>query len=359
MLNQKTWLRMRFGIGPRIMFYETLRDFVGEGVAVFEVVRRIEASSSTFKAFPDGVLRAIMNSMRGSQQRQDASLGAALRAWAPPMEATLISAGERSGRISVALHEAAQMMRAHQRARSHVISKMAYPALLLAMLAGLLSVLGTFLIPMLEQMQPRQQWTGAAKTMGFLADNSGTISACLLGGTALFAALFLLTLKRWVGPVRDFFDRFLPPWTLYRQMQASMALMTTSMLIASGVPMATALELLKQSGSPWMSEHMSRILMRMRSGQGDGPALAGAGGMGTLFDPYLAWQISLYSANGSMAAKLRTMAEGSNTRVESAISGTFAVAKAVVMLLVALTLVMTYVSYMSVTSVASSAGGAF
>ena len=79
--------------------------------------------------------------------------------------------------------------------------------------------------------------------------------------------------------------------------------------------------------------------------------------MGTMFDAYTAWQISLYSANASMAGKLRALAETSTQRVESSITGASSLLKGLVMFAVATLLVLTYVSYMSVTSNASGMEG--
>ncbi|MFK4705763.1 type II secretory pathway component PulF [Roseateles asaccharophilus] len=359
MLNRKTLLRLQFGAGARILFYETLRDFVREGVSVYEIIKRFESGAALFKAFPTDVLKAIMNSMRGgSKVSQDASLGAALEPWAPAMETALIAAGERMGHLDVALHEASQMMRARERMRGMLIAKLSYPAMLVLMLAAVLGGLGKFLIPLLEQMEDRAKWPAAAKIIGFLADHSAVITTSMLSSITAFAIIFAITAPRWTGAARDFFDRYIPPWTIYREMQGSIALMTISMLTASGLPMTTAFDLLRTNSSPWVSDHMARIMMRMRSGKSEAAALAGTGHMGTMFDRYTAWQISLYSAaNSSMAAKLRSLSESSTTRVEASIAKTSGIVKWVTMGLVAFLLVMTYVSYMSVTSQASSMGG--
>lgn len=358
MLNRKTLLRLQFGAAPRILFYETLRDFVREDLAVFEIIKRVESGAALFKAFPSDVLRDIMSSMRGSRAHQDASLGAALKPWAPAMETALISAGERMGHLDIALHEAAQMMRVRQRMRGMLFSKLTYPAVLLLMLAVVLGGLGEFLIPMLEQIEDRSKWPAAAKLIGVLADHSAIITSTLLGSLTAFCMFFSVTAPRWTGRARDILDRYVPPWTIYRELQASMAMMTISMLTASGVPMTTAFDLLRANSSPWVSDHMARIMMRMRSGKSEAVALAGTGQIGTMFDRYTAWQISLYSAaNASMATKLRSLSESNAARVENSIAKTSGFVKWTAMCLVALLLIMTYASYMSVTAHASTTGG--
>ncbi|MEJ6002721.1 type II secretion system F family protein [Paucibacter soli] len=357
MFSGNFFLRMRFGFTARILFYETLRDFVREDVAVYEVIKRIELAANLFKVFPVKVLQMMMSSMRGSQRHQDASLGAAIRPWAPAMEASLISAGERMGRVDVALHEAVQLMKARQRVRGLLLAKLPYPIMLLLMVAAVLAGLSHFMVPLLEQMLDRGHWPATAKLIGFLADNSGSITTVLGVSMSVFSLIFVLSAPRWTGPVRDFFDRYIPPWSLYRELQGSMALMVISMLTASGVPMGAAFELLRENASPWVADHMSRIMMRMRSGKSEAYALAGNGGHGTMFNAYTAWQISLYSANASMASKLRSLSESSSQRVEGSISKFANIVKAVMMVLVATLLVLTYVSYMTVSSNAGNGMG--
>ncbi len=348
------FLRLRFGAAARILFYETLRDFVREEVAVYEVIRRIELSASRFKTFPVEVLRAIMESMRGSQRGRDASLGAALQPWTPSMEASLISAGERMGRVDVALHEAARLLRTRQRIKGILVSKLPYPVILMVMLAGVLMGIGGMMIPLLEQILPRDKWGAVARLMGFLADNSLLLTVSMLGGTAAFMIGFMVSASRWTGRFRDVLDRHVLPWTLYRELQGAMALMTISMLTNSGVPMGAAFELLRDNASPWMADHMARIMMRMRSGKSEAFALAGHDGKGTMFSAYTAWQISLYSANASMATKLRSLSESCSSDVEQAIARFASAVQSLMMILVAGVMVLTYVSYMSVTSSASS-----
>lgn len=348
------FLKLRFDVAARILFYETLRDFVREEVAAYEVIRRIEQSATHFKTFPAEVLRSIMESMRGSRRGHDASLGSALQPWTPSMESSLISAGERMGQIDVALHEAARLLRAHQRIRGILISKLPYPLILMIMLAGVLMGIGGMMIPLLEQIMPREQWGAVARLMGFLADNSLALTVLMLGGTAVFLTGFLISAPRWTGKTRDFLDRHVLPWTLYRELQGSMALMTISMLTNSGVPMGAAFELLRSNASPWMQDHMARIMMRMRSGKSESFALASHDGKDTMFSAYTAWQISLYSANANMATKLRALSETCSNDVEAAIGRFAGAVQSLMMVLVAAMMVLTYVSYMSVTSAASA-----
>lgn len=358
MLDRSSLLRLKFGVDTRIVFYEMLRDNVRQEVPLYEIIKRIEEKARLFKVFPIEVLRSIMGSMRGSQSHQDASLSAALRPWAPPLETSLIAAGERMGKVGVALNEAAILMKVRQRVRRALAEKLSYPVALLALLAVMLHAMGRFLMPMLEEVVTRDKWPAFSQVLGYLADHSGAITASAVGVIAVLAMAFAASAPRWTGPVRDFFDRYIPPWTIYREMQAAMSLMTISMLTASGLPMTNAIELLRSNSTPWVSDHMSRVMRRLRSGKTEAIALVGSGGIGSMFDAYTSFEISLYTpASSTMAAKLKSLSSASTERAEKAMSRALGLAKWLSMSLVAGLLSLAVLTFLLVTSNVNSLGG--
>jgi type II secretory pathway component PulF len=358
MLDRLNLLRLQFGVDTRIVFYETLRDNVKQEVPLYEIIKRIEEKARLFKVFPVEVLRSIMGSMRGSQSHQDASLSAALKPWAPALETSLIAAGERMGHVGVALNEAADMMKVRQRIRRALVEKLSYPVALVLLLAVMLDLMGRFLTPLLEEIVGRDKWPAFSQLLGFMADNSAAITAVSVGALASFAIAFSTSASRWTGPVRDFFDRYVPPWTIYREMQAAMSLMTISMLTASGLPMTSAVELLRANSTPWVADHMARVMRRMRSGKSESIALVGTGGLGSMFDAYTSFEISLYSAASStMATKLKDLSIASTARAEKSMSKALGLAKWLVMTLVAGLLCLAVLTFLLVTSNASSVGG--
>ena len=349
--------RQRFGAEERAMLYETLRNFVRQGFSPFDVIKKIEQNSRLFRVLPLDVLRALMGSMRGAHRNQDASLGSALRPWVPNIESTIVTVGERTQRLATALDEAAQLIRFKSRLTGLIVGNLSYPAFLLLLAATGVSVLSAFLVPTLDGIQERDQWGPSARALGFMADHGNVLYAVIMAVVALFVAVFFSTLNRRPGAFRDLLDRYVPPWSIYRKIQASTALLSLSMLVTSGVPFATAVELLRDCSSPWMREHMVRILMRLRAGNSEGAALAGSAGPGTLFDALTAWEISLYSANSSMASKLRDLAQGSIDRVEATIRRTSIVLRFVGMVLVVLVALLVYSSFLSATSGVTGVGG--
>lgn len=358
MLDRMSLLRLQFGVDTRIAFYEMLRDNVRQEVPLYEIIKRVEEKARLFKVFPIEVLRSIMGSMRGSQSHQDASLSAALRPWAPPLETSLIAAGERMGKVGVALSEAALLMKVRQRLRRSLFEKLTYPVALLVMLAIMLHAMGRFLMPLLEEVVPRAKWPNFSQALGYLADNSAALTASAVGVIAMLAMAFAVSAPRWTGPVRDFFDRYVPPWTIYREMQAAMSLMTISMLSAAGLPMTNAIELLRANSTPWISDHMGRVMRRMRSGKTEAMALVGTGGLGSMFDAYTAFEISLYTpASVTMASKLKDLSASSTDRAERAMARALTLAKWFGMGLVAALLSLAVLTFLLVTSNVNSLGG--
>lgn len=345
---ETTIAKLGFSGSVRITFYNIMRDSVRDGIPVFEALREIDNGAKELRLFPSKVIGDILSAMRGKRSHGPKTLGEAVRPWADPVEATLIDAGEQSARLHDGLDEAANLVKLKVRLRTTVIAEMTYPALLILMLTGFLWMISSELIPVMQDIQPRIKWPATAKVLGWIADHATMLNVGMLGSMICLAIVFLASATRWTGEMRDLFDRWIPPWTIYRKVQSAMIISALAMLMKAGVPTSNAVSQLGAIGSPWQRMHMDRIQARMRRGKSDAEAIGGESGEG-MFDPMTSWEIKMYGARSNFAEALKDLSARSTERVEKAIKSSFVLLRNVLMVLVTGMLAMTFSSFMQIT----------
>lgn len=340
--------KLGFGGSVRVTFYTLMRDSIRDGIPVFEALREIENGSKQLRLFPAQVIGDILAAMRGKRSQGPKTLGEALRPWADPVEATLIDAGEQSAKLDVGLNEAANLVQLKNRMKATVIGQMTYPVVLVLMLTGFLWMISSELIPVMQDIQPRVKWPALAKVLGWIADHSTWISAGLLGSIIGIGVAFFISAPRWTGDLRDKFDRWVPPWTIFRKVQSAMVLNALAMLMDAGIPVSSGVSQLGAIGSPWQRMHMDRIQARMRRGKSDSEAIAGEPGEG-MFDPITGWEIKMYGSRSNFAESMKGLSLRSTDRVEKAIKSAFGWIRNILMVLVTVMLGMTFSSFMQIT----------
>lgn len=338
-----------FGQAKRLLFYGLMRDFVKDGIPVYDALREIEAGSKTLKMFPAAIVNNIMLSMRGQNGRAPRTLGESLINWVPPVEAALIDAGEQAGRLGDGLDEVTNLIVAKSKITSTIVGSMIYPVILLLMLGGFLWMVSSQLIPVMEDILPRSKWPAIGRFLGWVSDNSIVILVLLFGSLSALTAVFVWSASRWSGVRRETFDRFVPPWSVFREVQAAMILTALSMLISAGVPISSALAQMHGIGSAWQRYYMERIQGRMRRGMAEADAIAGQSGDGSLFDAQTAWEIRMYGSRTSFAQSLKSLSARAMARLDIRIRMQFGILRNLLLVIVAGMLGMTFASFMQIT----------
>ncbi|MCL4682872.1 MAG: type II secretion system F family protein [Rhodocyclaceae bacterium] len=345
---QETLARLSFSQSKRQRFYALMRDFVADGMPVFDALKSLHAGCQQLSLFPQEVLSSLMTAMRGAGG-SPATLGEALSKWVDPVESALIDAGQRAGRLEAGLSEVHSMMEVKARIRGTIISSMTYPAILLLMLGGFMWMMSSHIIPIMQDILPRARWSFSARVLGGISDNTGLILGSLFGAIALVAFGFAVTATKWVGPVREALDKWVMPWSVYLQIQASMLLISISMMVESGVPVGSAISQLHAIGSSWQREHLERMQSRMRRGRNEAEAIVGLVGDNSMFDKETAWEVRMYGGRTTFATSLKSLAMRGIARLERRLVVQANMIRNILMALVAGLLALTAASFMSIT----------
>ena len=300
--------KLFFSLKARISLYERIEAFLVGGVDVVTTLRTIrdrylQRRSTRGRA---KILNAWIRSMELGGTFSDA-----IRPWVPTAEHMLISSGERGEGIISGLQEARVLSQASARSKAAIYGGTVFPAVLFAMIIGMLIMFQVQMVPIFKGLLPVERWPGSAQTLnslsGFIKDNLSVMIAAVVC-TAIFIGY---TMPRWRGDLRAKIFDHLPPWSIYRSYQASSFLISLSSLMRAGVANYDALRLMHRTASPWMRMHLERRMTNMRhGGENQGEALDTG-----LLDREVAGDIQDYSRLASFQDAIyrigqRTLEEG-------------------------------------------------
>jgi type II secretory pathway component PulF len=200
----------------------------------------------------------------------------ALYNWVPYQEASVIEAGEMTGKMHTAIETALLLMKKRAEINKAIFGAFGYPAFLLMAAAFLLYVISSKVIPNMERAMGDAAWTGAAAMLRRMAhlslDYGGIAAACFAG----VVVLTLVILPRWNGNLRAWLDRY-PPFSIYRMMYGSTFILTISAMMQAGISMHDAIERLHRRANPWLRERLGDALYGLEMGNNLGVALENAG----------------------------------------------------------------------------------
>lgn len=284
--------KLTFGLKARVSMYERIGAFLEAGIDMVTTLRTIR---DRYKKRRSTQGRAkILDSWIRSMER-GGTFSDAIREWVPSSEHMLISSGERGEGIISGLQEARVLSQASAKSKAAILGGTIFPAVLFAMIIGMLIMFQVQMVPIFKQLLPVDRWPGSAQTLNSLSAFMKNQLYLVLGAVLAGSAVISYTMPRWRGDLRlKVFDK-LPPWSIYRSYQASSFLISLSSLMKAGVANYDALRLMHRTASPWMRLHLERMMFSMRSG-GANPGEALDTG---LLDPDVAGDIQDYSRLGS------------------------------------------------------------
>lgn len=156
--------------------------------------------------------------------------------------------------------DAAKMLnKKSQELKEMMVKAIRYPAIMFAVVLGLLFAFKTTLLPFLIGTSPVEEWPQAAvDNVAFISLFTDTfyINLALLGG---FMYFIYYTMVNSTGKIRTAVAG-LPPYSLYRSIMGQSILMTLSTLMQSNIDFQTAIKLIASSSPPHIRFHLLSIL---------------------------------------------------------------------------------------------------
>lgn len=264
-----------FGASVRRRIYRKLAVLLGNGVRLPDALRVLIQHETADGARRESVVARCLQRWRRMVDN-GRTLGFAVAADVPRIDALLIEAGDASGKLPQALLDAVRVQEASGRIRNAIAGGLAYPVVLLLLAAGFLVFYALAIVPAFEQVVPRDRWFGLPAMLASVADWLVAWGPLVAGaiGAALAAAFW--SLPRWTGRWRLAVERF-PPWSLYRLLQGTSFLLAFAALVQAGMKVPEALRVLGREASPWLAERLRAAGRHVNNGHDIGMALQLAG----------------------------------------------------------------------------------
>lgn len=291
--------RMKFGLGNRISFYERMSAFLVAGIPVFDAVDAIRARMEKNKDSRAYMFEEWLNVMRGGSRFSEA-----VRDWIPSSEYMLVSSGEQGGRLVDGLNEATRLSTAAAKIKKAIIAGAALPALLFFMLGGMISGFDVYMAPVFKNLLPVNQWPENAQLLYGISHFLTSYWYIIITIIAVTTVLVSYTINGWVGRIREVFD-YLPPWSVYKNYQASSFLIGLASMLKAGVALNDALKMMLKNASPWLGVHITQMLAALKGGGSNYGEALDTG----LFDSETAGDISDYARLSSFENAIYTIGE--------------------------------------------------
>jgi type II secretory pathway component PulF len=157
---------------------------------------------------------------------------------------------------------------------------------------------------MLVGLSPLERWPPVSRALHLLATLVHDHGIGIATGLIVGLVMALWTLPRWMGRGRAFCDRYLPPWTVYREYQSSVLLIAIAAMTAASQSLEDAVGDMQGAASPWMRRHLQRIRIGLREGW-EPPRALDTG----LFDKELIGRFEDYQSAGALLQVLARIGE--------------------------------------------------
>lgn len=317
----------KFGLTERSNFYANMAAFIEEGMTpttALQQMQKVAVKRRRLRSF-SLILKSVLRSMEGEER----SVGAALRGWVPPVEASMVVAGETSGTLGDAFKELAWVTGEQARISALMKKSMIPMGLLLVAAIGLMYYVVALVTPQAVAMiSPEVVGTLIVAPhyirFGEMVVDWGWLFALLLLGIVTAA---LASLPRWAGRFRSRLDGWALPWSVYAWTQAAFFLASVSAMLKTGLVMRDALGEMNRHASPWQRWHIRKVLRGLDSGLTEVQALDTG-----MLPEILMDQLLMYSALPSFPAVMRAMARDSIKMYENIVESLAERVKLAVML---------------------------
>ncbi len=317
-------LRIRWSVTERVRLYERLRRFLEHQVSVDDalaaMIMRTNRPRGMFKSRDPMRFvyqRWFVALRRGKKFTDPEVAGRDL----PPGEVIMLMMGDSTSSPAEGFEQARFVADVVRRMKSALMLALIYPAVLMLMGCGFLAGIAYKFGPQMKSMtdKPVDLWPAMSKMLYTLAEATKSYGL-LVGGVAIvIAVVSVWSLPRWTKlglSVRRFCDHYVPPWSIYREYNASSCLIALGSMVQAAVPVDEAIARIISISTPWMQTHLRLVLSRIRRGDDAGMSFD----TGLLADDTLGYLEDFNRAGGldsALAVVGKETVEEAITRVRS------------------------------------------
>ncbi|OGQ49040.1 MAG: type II secretion system protein GspF [Deltaproteobacteria bacterium RIFCSPLOWO2_02_FULL_47_10] len=237
------------------------------------------------------------------------------------MFVSMVNAGENSGALDIVLARLADFMESQNRIRSRVIGAMIYPIIMGVVGVLLMTVLLTFMVPKMTAIFKGQKMTLPLPTQVLIFVSDTFSNYWYLFVVAAAAAIYFL--QKWFKTPagREYRDKMLLKFPLFGNLTRMVAISrfsrTLATLLASGVPMLTAMDIVKNViGNVIIRKSVEATRDSVKEGESIAEPLKRSG----QFPPLVTHMISIGEKTGSLEKMLERVSDTYDSQVDTSVS---------------------------------------
>jgi type II secretory pathway component PulF len=259
--------KFKTNIKVRLKLYKKMASLIKQGLSIKDIIEEISKVQKKNNSPEYHFLTHVSKEMQKGK-----SFSGSLKGWTTDNELLLIQSGEQSGDLEKSFRMAIKLTLQLKEINSTIKSQAAYPFALLILLLGVLYFFSVEIFPALTGIAPVADWPESPRTLYNLT--YFVRSNILLIFAGIFAVSFVVykSLGRLTGPVRDALDKY-PPFSLYKDIQASVFLISVATLMVAQVSLQESILSLKKQSNKYIKGKMDIILGRLQKGLSGGEAL--------------------------------------------------------------------------------------
>ncbi|AJZ56103.1 type II secretion system F family protein [Paraburkholderia fungorum] len=176
------------------------------------------------------------------------------------IERGLLAGGEKAGRLAVAMRLILDVRGVTSNLQLKLFAAMFTPAVYVVGLYLTLFIVGFWVTPAFEGSLPGSRWTGWAYVLYLMGQLAvGPIAPVFAVASAITATITAKALPRWTGSRREFFDRHIFPFNVYRQVEGLAWVLAFAAMRTANIGEREALSNQIQYASPWLASRLRPI----------------------------------------------------------------------------------------------------
>jgi len=297
-------------------------------VAIYEKLQTYTEDDMILNLALDTIYKSAAQSKRGyaflvnrinDHVKNGATLSEAMEPYVPSEDVAIMKAGDVSGKLAGALEKLVTSLTKMREMVKNASIKAVVFFVYLALSIGLSTYISISVGGTVEQVMsfaPNVQLSGASE--GYL--NYGKFMKdyypFVIGIIVAIIISVMIRLPKGKGKLREFLQKYIMPFTTYRQFVVSRFYLSWSTLEASGMKMNDSVSLLRRYASNYLDYYLSIILNRLRNAEPPKEAF-----FVELFDLETRNEFSAYSESSkNLSVAVEKMAKNQLVKAESSIN---------------------------------------
>lgn len=269
------WDRLAFGLTVRAEFYTAMADFSKSGIAPYPGIMEMlgVAKDRWSKKWLVKVYTDITNTLETG-----VGLPTALAPWIPPAELSMLRGAEEAGPavLNTTFGELGNLLLRQSKARGKLYMVLGMNAFNLTMVIGVMMMVLDTLVPVIDKISTPALAAKMPFAMAYFGASKWVINEGLYLLLGIIAAGFGIawSLPNWASEHRRVLDQYVPPYSVYQRLQATLFLSTAASMMRAGITLNKVLKDANQFSSKWMRHHIQKMLNELGAGHGEVNALS-------------------------------------------------------------------------------------